>query len=161
MGIFSKNGESITLHEGESSRPLTFTIRRKIASGGSVICYKAVHDDKSGTLRVFKAEDEDNYLEPYRLLKILVRDNDEMKSFIPQVEIYRDNDEQLYVWNIEPELKTLKDICADFKKSSEVDAAYNLVLALSANCCVILTAVYPVPYRPNWRIDPMPTFGLT
>ncbi len=132
MGIFFRNGESVTLHEGEFGRSLNFTIRRKIASGGSVICYKAVHDDKSGTLRVFKADDEGNYLEPYRLLKILMRDNDEMKTFIPQVEIYRDDDGRLYVWNVEPELTTFKELCAAFKKSSAVDAAYNLVLVLSA-----------------------------
>lgn len=132
MRIFFKNGESVTLHEDESGRELKFTIRRKIASGGSVICYKAVHDDKSGTLRVFKSNDEGNYLEPYNLLKILMRDNDEMKSFIPQVEIYRDGDGRPCVWNIEPELKTFKEICAVFKKSTEIDAAYNLVLALSA-----------------------------
>lgn len=132
MENFFKSGESVTLHEGEFGRLLTFTIRRKIASGGSVICYKAVNDDKSGTLRVFKVDNEGNYLEPYRLLKSLMRDNDEMKTFIPQVEIYRDDDRRLYVWNIEPELKTFKDICADFQKSSAVDAAYNLVLILNA-----------------------------
>lgn len=132
MEKFFKNGESVTLHESEFGKLLMFTIRRKIASGGSVICYKAVNDDKSGTLRVFKVDDEDNYLEPYRLLKILMRDNDEMKTFIPQVEIYRDDDGRLYVWNIEPELKTFKDICADCQKSSAVDASYNLVLILNA-----------------------------
>ena len=128
MSEILETGTNIVLYD--STQRLDFTIGKFLGKGNSAACYKAFRDEKSGTLRKFIGADGIRFIEPYEQLKEIQRDNDEIKSFIPQVEIYHDAEGIPYIWNIEPELKTFEEICAEFQSGD--NATVNLILALSS-----------------------------
>lgn len=128
-----ESGDKISLHDA-NGREFYFKISRLIDSGASVRCYKAERRDKSGILRQVKLKGAaaENYLRSYTLLRDAMLESDSIKSFIPSIEIFYDADDQPYVWSDEPELVTFEKLCAGFQQNPQPDAAYNLVLALSA-----------------------------
>ena len=128
MSEILSNGTTIALYNG--GQHLDFTIRKFLGKGNSAACYKAVCNEKSGTIRQFIGVDNARFIEPYEQLKEIQRNYDEIKSFIPQVEIYRDAEGIPYIWNVEPELKTFEEICVEFKSGD--NAMVNIILALSA-----------------------------
>lgn len=108
MSEILETGTSLALYDG--AQRLEFTIGKFLGTGNSAACCKAVCNEKSGTLRKFIGTDSARFIEPYEQLKEIQRDCDEIKSFIPQVEIYRDAEGIPYIWSVEPELKTFKEI---------------------------------------------------
>lgn len=128
MSEHFENGAKLELYDGDQK--LDFTIIKFISEGSSATCYKAVSGDRSGTLRAFTGVDSARYLEPYEQLKKIQRDNDTIKVFIPQVEIYFDAAGRPYIWNIEPELKTFEEVCRDFGQETQSSATDNLILTL-------------------------------
>ncbi|MBR1580617.1 MAG: DUF1887 family protein [Selenomonadaceae bacterium] len=133
------DNDVVMLHD-KNGRIFDFKITARLddGKGASVFCYRAVRGDMSGILRQVKVEGAaaENYLQPYTLLVDAALESDSIKSFIPQIEIYRDKDERAYVWSNEPVLATFDKLCVDFQKNPQPNAAYNLVLALSAIKCL-------------------------
>ena len=128
MSEILETGTNIVLYDG--AQRLDFTIGELLGAGNSAACYKAVRNEKSGTLRKFIGTDSARFVEPYDQLKEIQRDYDEIKSFIPQVEIYHDAEGIPYIWSVEPKLKTFEEICTVFRSGD--NATVNIILALSA-----------------------------
>ena len=122
--------DSIIRLRGSSRTDSTnFVVVQKLNEGNSVVCYKARCAAKSGILRAFKNPSD---LKNFRFIIEERARNDAIKSFIPAVEIFFDDKALPYVWCEEPLLKTFDEICADFQKEVQPNAAYNLTLLLSA-----------------------------
>lgn len=125
-------GEKIVLHNGMQNR--TFSIIDAGDStngvwykkGGSAICFDAMYSDESGynhygKLKKFYLADEsldfeaeaDAYLSPYIGLHQIISDNQNMAklySFVPEFEIYFDNDECPYLWTNNVPMRTFEEL---------------------------------------------------
>lgn len=141
-----------------------FNITKRINDGGSVICYEAYHDGSiKGILKEFYPKDDislerrkdgqliyaegfdaareklkkemKDYIEPYKALLKIKRENNDLATFIPDFEIYRgleDGTGTVYIWSSGSEVETFDKICEKIHKYPNVKPEYKLVTVLNA-----------------------------
>lgn len=157
-------GEKIQLHNGTQNR--TFSIMDAGDSmngvwykkGGSAICFDAMYSDESGynhygKLKKFYladesldfAEESDAYLSSYIGLHKIISDNKNMAklySFVPEFEIYYDDDKCPYLWTNNVPMRTFEEIYSQTLVSDErmEDSLFEIITTLKSltDCIRIL-----------------------
>ena len=139
-------------------------ITKRINDGGSVICYEAYHDGNvKGILKEFYPKDAislerrtdgqldyvdgfdaakekfkkemKEYIEPYKALLKIKRENNDLATFIPDFEIYQgleDGTGTVYIWSSGSKVETFDKICEKIHKYPNVKPEYKLVTVLNA-----------------------------
>lgn len=162
--IIIKVGENIALHNGTQNK--TFIIIDSGDStndlwykqGASAICFDAMYSDEMGfnhygKLKKFYLADESKdfeteaeaYISSYIGLRKIVSDNKDLAkiySFVPEFEIYYDDDKCPYLWTNNVPMRTFEEICSQLLVSDDrtEDALFEIITTLKSltDCIRIL-----------------------
>lgn len=152
-------GDSLLLHTKKGDGFQRFLIKGFLSGeGGSALVYRTddgilkeffprdipMSREEDGTLRCDPESPDTSvryeqalvdYIRPYAVLKE-VRDSDadpSLRSVIPYYEIYYSRDDQsVYIWNADSNLKTFADICDEIHTEPAKNPEYKLVTVLNA-----------------------------
>lgn len=162
--VIIEAGEKIVLHNGMQNR--TFSIIDVGDSsngvwykkGGSAVCFDAMYSDEIGyhhygKLKKFYLADEsldfkteaETYLSSYIGLHKIISDNKNMAklySFVPEFEIYYDDDKCPYLWTNNVPMRTFEEIYSQTLVSDErmEDSLFEIITTLKSltDCIRIL-----------------------
>lgn len=152
----------IVLH-GNGTHNRRFRINKKISEGASVICYQASNDEggtgvlkefypkyaenvkrmQDGCLKITYGVEEfrsaqEEYVQPYILLRKAIEKNPEMASYFPAYEIYNNYDKDdwsvgtVYIWTPEYEKVGFDAICREIRENVNKQPEHSLVMILNA-----------------------------
>lgn len=152
---YLEKGHSYTLHTDKIYR--TFEILQETGAslykkGGSALCYDAAYTEDGvqhyGKLKRFRAsaalvgimtieEEAASYIRAYRRIQELVSQDKSMSrlyAFMPEFEIYTDEDGCPYIWTNDVPMKTFGEVCQKIWLStgSVEDALYEIVTTIKS-----------------------------
>ena len=154
----SSIGEKLDLYSGPVVRSFTIIDSRDSIDelwykyGASAICYDAMYSDEMGFYHYgklkrfyladiskdFNAEAE-AYISSYRELHRMVSENKDLSklySFVPEFEIYYDNNKCPYIWTNNVPMRTFEDVFKEIlvSDSRTEDALSEITIALKSLC---------------------------
>lgn len=162
--IIKNIGEKIQLQNGEHKRIFVIidandsSNERWYKQGSSAICFDAMYADELGLnhygkLKKFYLADESldfeteakSYISSYISLHKIVSDNKELSkiyAFVPEFEIYYDDDQCPYIWTNNVPMRTFEEICnqilvSDYRTEDALNEIVSTLKSLS-DCIRIL-----------------------